>query len=366
MIDTADRVRITDFGLAKRVGGDSDLTITGQIIGTPSYMSPEQAAAHHTLIGPTSDVYAARRDPLRASHRPPAIPQRLGRRNAPPGPTRRPRPPAALEPATAGGPGNDLPQMPRKRTPSALRLGTGIRRRVWPISARRTDPRPPGQHASTRMALVQTAAGHGVVPTAVLLALVAGQRCPLVFALQALQYDTARNNLTHATHLIHRVLTALASSTEINKDANEQLARQLLYEAKTICEGLQAEEHSDPELDLIPAGIDSHCELSTMSSQFDNAIQGFSKAIATYKRLAADHPDNFFHRGSLLYSSASLYGVLTMVAENRPDANFQLAQAMDCQKWFIGGGGQAYAPTPMQFQTVLSGVLRFNRERKRN
>jgi serine/threonine protein kinase/WD40 repeat protein len=58
MIDTADRVRITDFGLAKRVGTGSDLTISGQIIGTPSYMSPEQAAAHHTLIGPSSDVYA--------------------------------------------------------------------------------------------------------------------------------------------------------------------------------------------------------------------------------------------------------------------------------------------------------------------
>jgi serine/threonine protein kinase/WD40 repeat protein len=58
LIDTDDRVRITDFGLAKRVTGDSDLTLTGQVIGTPSYMPPEQAAAQHTVIGTTADVYA--------------------------------------------------------------------------------------------------------------------------------------------------------------------------------------------------------------------------------------------------------------------------------------------------------------------
>jgi WD40 repeat protein/tRNA A-37 threonylcarbamoyl transferase component Bud32 len=58
LIDANDRVRITDFGLAKRVGSDADLTTTGQVIGTPKYMSPEQAAAQHALIGPASDVYA--------------------------------------------------------------------------------------------------------------------------------------------------------------------------------------------------------------------------------------------------------------------------------------------------------------------
>ena len=58
LIDRDDRVRITDFGLAKRVAGESDLTITGQVIGTPSYMPPEQAAAQHALVGAASDVYA--------------------------------------------------------------------------------------------------------------------------------------------------------------------------------------------------------------------------------------------------------------------------------------------------------------------
>jgi len=50
--------RITDFGLAKRVQTDSDLTATGQILGTPSYMSPEQAAGKTREVGPLTDVYS--------------------------------------------------------------------------------------------------------------------------------------------------------------------------------------------------------------------------------------------------------------------------------------------------------------------
>ena len=58
LIDQNDRVQITDFGLAMRVEGDSELTRTGQILGTPSYMPPEQAQHKRGLIGAGSDVYS--------------------------------------------------------------------------------------------------------------------------------------------------------------------------------------------------------------------------------------------------------------------------------------------------------------------
>ena len=58
LIDRFDKPQITDFGLAKRIAGGSDLTGTGQILGTPSYMPPEQAQGKHDQIGPPSDVYA--------------------------------------------------------------------------------------------------------------------------------------------------------------------------------------------------------------------------------------------------------------------------------------------------------------------
>jgi tRNA A-37 threonylcarbamoyl transferase component Bud32 len=58
LIDTVDQPRITDFGLAKIMKEDSRLTQSGAVMGTPSYMPPEQASSQHGDIGPASDVYS--------------------------------------------------------------------------------------------------------------------------------------------------------------------------------------------------------------------------------------------------------------------------------------------------------------------
>ena len=58
LIDAAGVPRITDFGLAKFIGRDESLTQNGVVMGSPSYMSPEQAAGHLDQVGPHSDVYS--------------------------------------------------------------------------------------------------------------------------------------------------------------------------------------------------------------------------------------------------------------------------------------------------------------------
>ena len=58
LIDSSDQPRVTDFGLAKSLEGDSSLTISGQVLGSPSFISPEQAAGKSDGVGPASDVYS--------------------------------------------------------------------------------------------------------------------------------------------------------------------------------------------------------------------------------------------------------------------------------------------------------------------
>ena len=70
--------KITDFGLAKRLEIDEGQTHTGQVMGTPSYMAPEQARGDTKAAGPPADIYAlgamlyemlTGRPPSRASRR---------------------------------------------------------------------------------------------------------------------------------------------------------------------------------------------------------------------------------------------------------------------------------------------------------
>lgn len=57
LIDADGRPRVTDFGLAKRMDGNSDMTYSGQILGSPGYMAPEQASGKNHLVDHATDIY---------------------------------------------------------------------------------------------------------------------------------------------------------------------------------------------------------------------------------------------------------------------------------------------------------------------
>ncbi|MHC1767951.1 MAG: WD40 repeat domain-containing serine/threonine protein kinase [Verrucomicrobiia bacterium] len=57
LVNSSDQLKITDFGLAKVLTSDTELTLSGQVLGTPHYLPPEQASGKRGQIGPWSDVY---------------------------------------------------------------------------------------------------------------------------------------------------------------------------------------------------------------------------------------------------------------------------------------------------------------------
>jgi tetratricopeptide (TPR) repeat protein len=122
--------KVTDFGLAKLREGGPGLTPTQAILGTPSYMAPEQAAGRAREVGPPADVYAlgallyeclTGRPPFRAETALDTLQQVLSDEPVPP---RRlqPKVPADLETVCL----KCLEKKPARRYPSALELADDL------------------------------------------------------------------------------------------------------------------------------------------------------------------------------------------------------------------------------------------------
>jgi eukaryotic-like serine/threonine-protein kinase len=57
LLDDGGQPHITDFGLAKRIESNSEMTVSGAILGTPSYMAPEQASGRRGAVSTATDIY---------------------------------------------------------------------------------------------------------------------------------------------------------------------------------------------------------------------------------------------------------------------------------------------------------------------
>jgi len=180
LLDAASgRVMVTDFGIARAIEAGSRLTVTGAAVGTPTYMSPEQAVGERDIDGRT-DIYSlgvigyqmlTGRVPFTASNPMALLLKHVGER---------PRPIADLR-SDAPKPFRDaieraLLKEPEERWPTAASLRDALVGGEAAASVRYISPRPPSKIAAPAVALVENGI---VVEPAHLVGLSAEQKADL-------------------------------------------------------------------------------------------------------------------------------------------------------------------------------------------
>ena len=146
LVDDEGHPHVTDFGLAKKLEADVELTQSGSILGTPAYMSPEQASGRRGAVTTASDVYGLGAVLYALLDRPGAVRRRERGGDDRRGPKPPPEPPRRLNTAVP----RDLETIclrclekdPRRRYATAQALAEDLR--AWldsrPIAARRVGP----------------------------------------------------------------------------------------------------------------------------------------------------------------------------------------------------------------------------------
>jgi serine/threonine protein kinase/tetratricopeptide (TPR) repeat protein len=169
LFDSKGVPKIADFGLAKRLDVEEGETIPGQVIGTPSYMAPEQADGWTPEIGKAADIYAlgailyemlTGRPPIKGATQTETL--KLCREQDPVSPSRlRPKLPFDLETICL----KCIERDPRKRYADALSLAEDLDRFLAdkPIKARRTPLRERALKLARRHPVLTTFLAMGMV-----------------------------------------------------------------------------------------------------------------------------------------------------------------------------------------------------------
>ena len=323
LLDETGAAKIGDFGLAKQLDEATAHTQTGAILGTPSYMAPEQTGGEKATVGPPTDVYAlgailyetlTGRPPFRG---PTALDTLAQVRE------REPVPPRQLQPSVP----RDLETIclkclhkePRKRYASAADLADDLRRfrEGRPIRARRAGL----LERLVKWARRQPAwTALGVVSALALAALLGGGLWYQARLRAAVgQADSNREradanreradaNYRHARQAINQMLDRLAKFRVPGAPQVGVLRRELSKDALTFFQGIaEAEADADPaaRFDIAKAYTLLGAILDAQS-QSETGRESLNHARLLLEQLCAEDPANWDYRIELSLCLARL------------------------------------------------------------
>jgi tetratricopeptide (TPR) repeat protein/predicted Ser/Thr protein kinase len=293
--------KVTDFGLAKRLDVGEGQTRAGQMLGTPSYMAPEQATSQKDTVGPAADVYAlgavlyeclTGRPPFKGAtpwktvlqvlHTDPVPPRRL-----------QPGVPRDLETICL----RCLHKEARKRYPSAHELAEDLRRFLAgeTILAR---PAGPIEKATKWARRRPTAAALVLVSVCALVILLAGG--VWYNARLRAARDRAEDNFQMALQAVDEMLTEVGEEQLASEPRMEEKRLALLKKALAFSRRFLEQKGEEPGTRLQTALACKRVgDIQRLLGQGAGAREAYSQAIALLEPLRAGEPGKPEYRQAL-------------------------------------------------------------------
>jgi serine/threonine protein kinase len=323
-------LKITDFGLAKNVDGSDAQTQTGVVMGTPSYMAPEQAAGHSRTAGPGVDIYAlgailyellTGRPPFRGETPLDTMMQALS--EEPVRPTRlQPKIPRDLETICL----KCLQKDPRKRFASAGELADDMQRFLdgKPIQARAIGPLGRGWRWAKRNPIIA-----GLVSLFAMTLLIGFVVVVMLWRRaehehrQTLKQEArAKANLLKATQAVDRLLASVTDERLAYVPQFEDERRKILEDAVNFYKDFLEQETDDPILRREMArACNSLGKVFMGLGRSEQSRDTYEQAVRLQDQLVAENPNDAALHNDLaqsLLGLASANRILGQVEQAEP------------------------------------------------
>ncbi len=334
LIDGKSGIRVSDFGLAKIVSSmqastaNTELTLSGQIVGTPAYMAPEQAQGSADKL---SDIYSigavlyallTGRPPFQAATPLETMrqlqdtevvePRRLNAQI-----------PRDLETITL----KCLHKQPGSRYPSANDLADDLQRFIAgiPVVARPISYLEHLVRWTRRQPVVAALA------ISMFLSLAGGLASSLIFyGRERQQQQQAVKNFEIASAAVDKYLTEIASSPELKAHGLEKLRKDLLTTARDFYQQLDRQPLRNQALQVKLA--EAYKNLGYISQELGDlpaAIHNYDQMRLAYESLSSESPQSIDYRSSIamsLHQRAGIYSKLGNVASAESDLQAAIAR----------------------------------------